>query len=153
MAQSIGLVAASQRQRGDVRQAREQFDASPLFRRARDYCERTYGEWYILSARHYLLTPQQVIGPDEQRLHTLPAEERLRWATQVAQQLYTLARQRAEPLTLVLFASQRYADLLGRVAPDLAIEQPLSGLSLRARLHWFDERLSVRSRWLGAPTQ
>ena len=60
----IGLVAAAKVRRGGVCQAREQFERSPVFRRARDYCERTYDEWYILSAEHALLPPQQVIGPD-----------------------------------------------------------------------------------------
>jgi len=49
----------------------------------------------------------------------------------------------------MLFASQRYADLLARVAPELPIELPLGGLPLRDRLRWYDERLRVRSRLLG----
>ncbi len=150
MARRIGLVAAPGRQRGGVRQAHEQFDVSPLFRRARDYCERAFDEWYILSASSYLLAPRQVIGADERPLHKLSTEERLEWAREVAARLHTLAQQRAESLTLVLFASQRYADLLARVAPTLTIEQPLGGLTLRERLRWFDERLTVRSRLLGA---
>ena len=145
----IGLVAAAQRRRVGVRQAREQFASSPTFRRARDYCERAYGEWYILSANHLLLPPQQVIGPDERRLSAFTADERLAWAAQVAARLRERRDRSAEPLTIMLFASQRYADLLARVAPELPIELPLSGLAPRDRLRWYDERLRVRSRLLG----
>jgi len=145
----IGLVVAAQRRRGGVRQAREQFEASPTFRRARDYCERTYGEWYILSVSHILLAPQQVIGADDQHWRALTADERLRWAAAVAERLRERRDRSADPLTFMLFASQRYADLLTRAAPELAIELPLGGLALRDRRHWYDERLRVRSRLLG----
>lgn len=149
MAKRIGLVAAAKLRRGGVCQAREQFGLSPVFRRARDYCERAYDEWYILSAEPpMLLTPQQVIGPDGAHLHTLPAEDRWRWAQQVAAQLVERQRRSTDPLVFVLYASQRYAELLLRAAPDLALEQPLSGMALRERVHWFDERLQVRSRLL-----
>ena len=83
----IGLVATAQRRRGGVRQAREQYAPSPTFRRARDYCERAYGEWYILSASHLVLPPQQVIGPDDGQLRAFTPEERLAWAAQVAERL------------------------------------------------------------------
>jgi len=150
MAKRIGLVAAAKQRRGGVCQAREQFELSPVFRRARDYCERAYDEWYILSAGHALLTPQQVIGPDGAHLHTLLAEERWRWAQQTAARLTERQRQSSEPLVFVLYASQRYAELLLRAAPDLPLEQPLSGMALRERVRWFDERLQVRSRLLYA---
>ena len=145
----IGLVAAAQRRRAGVRQAREQFASSPTFRRARDYCERAYGEWYILSASHVLLPPQQVIGPDELRLSAFTADERLTWAAQVAERLRQRRDRSAEPLTFVLFASHSYAKLLMRAAPELSIELPLRGLAPRDRLRWYDERLRVGSRLLG----
>src|SRR5262249_29737942 len=81
---AIALVAAPRRQRGVICRAREQFDPSPVFRHARNYCERGGGEWYILSAAHDLLAPHQVIGPEPRSLPTLSAEERASWAKGVA---------------------------------------------------------------------
>ena len=49
MARKIGLVAASKRRRGGIARAHDQFDPSPVFRRARDFCDRSYSEWYVLS--------------------------------------------------------------------------------------------------------
>ncbi len=149
MARQIGLVAAAKARRGGILRARDQFDLSPVFRRARDYCERAGMEWYILSGSHYLLAPHQVIGPDDAFIHALAAEERAQWATEVARRLHRLRDRSGEPLRFTLLASQRYADLLTRAAPDLPLDLPLSGLDLASRLRWFDHHLRVRSRLLG----
>ena len=148
MATTIALVAASRRQRGIICRAAEQYDLSPVFRRARDYCERTYAEWYILSARHDVLSPHQVIGPDSLSIHTLEAEERFAWAQRVARVLLARQERSAEPVRFALYTSQRYVDLLLRAAPALAIDLPLSGLGLVQRLRWYDQRLHIRSRVL-----
>jgi hypothetical protein len=149
MARRIGLVAAAKLRRGGILRARDQFDLSPVFRRTRDYCERAGMEWYILSGSHYLLSPQQVIGPDDAFIHALDSDARAAWAAEVAARLRALAARSSEPTTFTLLASQRYADLLARAAPDLTLELPLSGLGLAARLRWFDHRLRLRSRLLG----
>lgn len=148
MATTIALVAASRRQRGTICRATEQYDRSPVFRRARDFCERTYGEWYILSARHYVLLPQQVIGPDDTSVHILDADGRFVWAKHVTRILIARQERSAEPIRFALYASQRYADLLRRAAPTLTFELPLSRLGLVERLRWYDEQLHVRSRML-----
>lgn len=148
MARTIGLVAASRWQRGTICRASEQYDPSPVFRRARDYCARHYGEWYIISVRHQLLTPQRVIGPGEPALAGLCAAERLCWGERVAADLRARCARSAEPLTFVLYAGQRCADTLQRAAPELTFELPLAGMSLRDRIRWYDERLRVRSRVL-----
>jgi uncharacterized protein DUF6884 len=148
MALTIALVAASRRQRGTICRAAEQYDYSPVFRRARDYCERKYPEWYILSARHYVLSPQQVIGPEDTSVHILDTDDRFVWAEHVTHMLIARQERSAEPVHFALYASQRYADLLQRAAPTLTFELPLSGLGFGERLRWYDERLHVRSRVL-----
>ncbi|HEX5158375.1 MAG TPA: hypothetical protein VFW17_14260 [Ktedonobacterales bacterium] len=122
MARKIGLVAASKRRRGGIARAHEQFDPSPVFRRARDFCDRSYSEWYVLSTLYQMAPPQQVIGADEPALYLLSAAERMAWAEAVARQLHARVARSAEPLTYVLYASQLYAELLVRVAPDLKFE-------------------------------
>ena len=151
MARQIGLVAAAKARRGGILRARDQFEVSPVFRRARDYCERSGMEWYILSGSHHLLAPHQVIGPDDAFVHALSAEERAQWAAEVALRLQRLRDRSSEPVRFTLLASQRYADLLMRAAPDLPLDLPLSGLDLASRLRWFDHQLRVRSRLLGPP--
>lgn len=143
----IGLVAASRRQRGTICRAREQFEPSPVFRRAREYCERMYPEWYILTGTPTLLLPHQVTGPHPV-FHGLEAVERACWSQSLSRMLRARREQTAEPVIFVLHASQLYADALRRAAPDLIFELPLSGLSLGQRLRWYDTHLHVRSRLL-----
>lgn len=151
MAMVIGLVAASKRQRGGISRASEQYEPSIVFRRARDYCERTYSEWYILSAAHGLVPPQQVVGPDAPVLSARSAAERWAWADMVAGQLQARIQRSSQPVIFSLYAGQWYADLLGRAAPFATFELPLAGMSLGQRLAWFDKRLQVRSRVLTQP--
>ena len=148
MARQIGLVAAAKARRGGILRARDQFDLSPVFRRARDYCDRAGLEWYILSGSQYLLAPHQVIGPDDAFVHALGAEERMAWAIEVTTRLAHMQERSSEPLTFTLLASQRYAELLLRAAPELPLDTPLGGLFLGERQRWFDRHLEVRSRLL-----
>jgi hypothetical protein len=146
MAHGIGLVAASRQQRGSVCRARDQYDLSLVFRRARDYCERTYGALYILSPTHGVVAGERVVGPDAAPFALLDADERARWAATAADQLRALCERTAEPPTFYLYASQRVAAALLRAAPFADIERPLSGLSLGQQLRWYDQRLRVVSR-------
>jgi hypothetical protein len=153
MARVIGLVAASKRRRGGIARAHEQFDPSPVFRRARDFCDRSYSEWYVLSTVYLLAPPQQVIGDDEPALYLLSASERVAWAEAVIGQLRARVGWSAEPLTFVIYASQLYSELIVRVAPDLVFEMPLTGMSFVERLHWYDDRLRTQPRVLAAPSR
>jgi hypothetical protein len=146
MAQRIGLVAAPRQQRGTICRARDQYDPSPVFRRARDYCERTYDSLYVLSPTHGLVAAQQVIGPDAAPFTALDAAERQRWARAAAIRLRELCERSAEPPTFYLYAGQRVASLLLRAAPFAEIQRPLSGLRLGAQLRWYNERLAVTPR-------
>jgi hypothetical protein len=148
MTREIGLVAAPRRQRGGICRAADQFDPSPVFRRARDYCARGYAEWYILAPDHPLLPPRQVIGPAACPLHELPAEARVRWVEELGRRLRERCERSAEQVRFVLFASQRTAELVMRAAPFAEIALPLNGLGFGARLRWYDERLRIASRVL-----
>ena len=148
MARAIGLVAASKLRHGGIVRARDQFDPSPVFRRARAFCDRAYSEWYILSATHLLIPPQRVFGAGEPALRALSAAERLAWAGAVAEQLRLRVGRSAEPLTFVLYASQRYNDLLMRAASEITFDTPLSGMSFVERLRWYDDRLRIAPRML-----
>src|SRR5262249_52016977 len=105
---AIGLVAASRVQRDGVYPAAQQFDRSPLFRRARDYCERGFDEWVVLCPGRPLLSPRQVIGRRPgtacdlaaggrrpATLDDLAAEERRTWAEMIGQALREMATQRS----------------------------------------------------------
>jgi hypothetical protein len=144
----IGLVAASRRQRGTICRAADQFDPSPVFRRAREYCERTFGEWYVLTSHHPLALPHQVIGPPASPIQEMTTHERTRWVQELARRLHERCARSGEPVRFVLFSGARTADLVQRAAPFAEVVLPHSGLTLGERVHWYDERLRTSPRML-----
>ena len=150
MIRKIGLVTSPRHERGVICRADEQFSPSPVFRRARDYCQRYFDEWYIVSVRRGLLAPGQVIGPGELALLGLAPDERHRWAASIVDALRQRMERSREPVSFVLFSSQRCAELLLRTGQCLSIEVPLNGSGLRERISWYDERLRTESRILPA---
>jgi hypothetical protein len=148
VAYEIGLVAASRRQRGTICRAADQFDPSPVFRRAREYCERNFAEWYVLTPQHPLVLPQQVIGPSTCPLHELTAAERARWAAELARLMGERCMRCAIPLRFVLFAGAHTAVLVRRAAPLVDLALPHEGLPLNERVRWYDERLQTQPRML-----
>jgi hypothetical protein len=153
MARHIGLVVAPGRQRAGIMRASESYSRSPLFRRACDYCQRGHDEWHILSARHGLLAPRQVIAADEIAWGLLSPAERGEWARRTAGQLVARRERSGDAIVFVLYGPRQYARMLQRAAPSLRFELPLAGMTARERAHWFDERLRVTPRTLiPAPT-
>lgn len=148
MARRIGLVVAPAKQRAGVMRASESYSRSPLFRRAAEYCQRGREEWHILSARHGLLAPHQVIGADELTWSILSPVERREWALRTATQLVARCERSGEGIIFVLYGPRQYARLLLRAAPSLRFELPLAGMNARERAHWFDERLRISPRTL-----
>jgi hypothetical protein len=78
---TIGLIACGKAKLDRPAPARELYVGN-LFRACRAYVESTCDEWAILSAKHGLVLPDQVLAPYEQRLSGR-AEDRLAWARRV----------------------------------------------------------------------
>ena len=60
---------------------------SRLWRCRRAYAERSGNPWYILSAKHGLLTPETMIAPYELSLADLSAAERRAWSQRLLDDL------------------------------------------------------------------
>ena len=65
MTREIGLISCTKSKRDEPAPPRDLYEPSTLFQKAREYCENTYDEWYILSAKHGLLDPD---GPPIDRM-------------------------------------------------------------------------------------
>lgn len=88
-----------------------------LFRAARSYVERSgYDAWWILSARHGLVHPDEVLGPYEATLTGRGEEELTRWANKVDSRLrcsnYGLWSQAGGQIEMDIFAGKAYVDPL-----------------------------------------
>ena len=90
----------------------EELYCSVLFRKAREYVLRKMNaadEWYILSAKHGLLTPGIKVGPYDETLKNAPKPARLKWAGLVINEL----RKRIQTGdTVVFLAGKRYREFL-----------------------------------------
>ena len=89
---------------------------SPLFRAARAYAERRYGPdgWLILSGRHGLVHPNQVLAPYDLSLRQLTRSERAAWGDRVAVEL----TDRFPPGTVLWFhAGALYRAAIAPVVP------------------------------------
>lgn len=60
---------------------------SPLFRGRRAAVERTCDRWFVLSALHGLVEPDDLLDPYDQTLKDASRTERRRWSHQVLQDL------------------------------------------------------------------
>jgi hypothetical protein len=160
----IGLVGCVKSKRPTACAARDLY-SSPLFLGRRRWVERTCDEWFVLSAKHGLLQPEEVIEPYDVSLVDAPVDVRRSWARSVIEAL----RQQLGDLSSVTFevhAGSAYRDH-GLVA-DLryagaAVEIPAKGLAQGDQLAFYagtsddqEDSMSGRSaysplnRWLGA---
>ena len=132
MATRIALVSCVKQKRDSAAPARDLY-LSQLFRGLRHYAETQADAWYILSAEHGVLRPEQVVGPYERTLNTMPKRERLAWAERVQQQLLELLPADAE---VILLAGLRYRE---EIEPFLRkrgfpVSVPLEGLRIGEQL-------------------
>lgn len=106
---------------------------SQLFRGLRGYAQRNADAWFILSAMHGLLRPDQIVAPYERTLNRLAKADRIAWAERVGQQLLGVLPAGAK---IVMLAGERYREFLLPllVGHGFAVSVPLAGLKLGEQL-------------------
>jgi hypothetical protein len=101
-----------------------------LFRKARAFAEKHADRWYILSAKHGLVSPKTYLHPYDLACADLSPVEREVWEMDVRREI----RRRAGPGdTLVFLAGECYA---GIVSGFPNVEKPLQGLGIGHRKAW-----------------
>lgn len=134
----IGLVGCVKTKRGARTPARDLY-VSPLFRGRRRYVEATCGRWFVLSARHGLVRPDEVLTPYDETLTDRSTARRRAWATSVLESLdETVPDHRA--LTYEVHAGAAYRDyglVEGLCRRDAAVEVPTMGLSQGEQLAFY----------------
>jgi hypothetical protein len=104
----IALVSCVARKHAVPCAARDLY-VSPLFRAARRYAEAHAERWFILSAEHGLVLPDEPLDPYDLTLNTMAREHRKRWADRVLERADTLLPPRS---TIALMAGRRYREFL-----------------------------------------
>ena len=111
---------------------------SPLFRKARAYVLKSGSPWFILSAEHGLVHPDDVLAPYEKTLNNMRVAERRAWAEKVRSQMEQTLPDADE---VVILAGARYhehlEDWLNRRYASVQI--PMRGLQIGKQLQWLSE--------------
>lgn len=136
----IGLVGCVKDKAHEARQARDLY-VSTLFSGRRAYVERSCGEWWILSAEHGLVHPDEMVAPYDVTLKDAGREARRVWSTGVLSEIDA----RVTPYPGDVFeihAGAEYRDfglIAGLRARDCAVEIPTEGLRIGHQLQFYKQ--------------
>ena len=138
MPRRIGLVGCVKKKL-DVDARAKDLYISPLFRGRRHYVERSCDEWWILSAEHGLVDPEQVLAPYDVTLKDMGRAERRAWARRVLDELE--ASTLLSPSDVVeIHAGADYRDyglVDGLRRMGCAVEVPTEGLTQGPQLRFY----------------
>jgi hypothetical protein len=116
---------------------------SALFRALRGYAETHADAWFILSAEHGLVDPNEVLAPYERTLNRMGKSQRQEWASRVKAELASRVPAGAE---VIILAGQRYREGLIPFlrARGHSVAVPLEGLPFGRQLQRLKELRSPR---------
>lgn len=111
---------------------------SALYRKGRTYAEHTGAPWFILSAEHGLVDPDQTLHPYDLRLSKMSREYRRAWGTRVVEQLHATVG-KIDGWTIEIHAGAAYTDAVRELLGDrgATVIEPLAGLTIGSRLSWY----------------
>ena len=137
---TVYLVACASKKRAQSAPAQCLYDSS-LFNKSAQLARLRGDCWYILSAKHGLLSPSQVIEPYDKTLNEMPKSERLRWAEGVLTHLLTVTKNQD---TVVFLAGKRYREF---IAPELrregySVDIPMEGMKRGEQLSWLNKAIA-----------
>jgi hypothetical protein len=111
---------------------------SALFRKERAYAERSGLPWFILSAEHGLVSPDEWLAPYERYLPDTPSAFRQAWGMWVTERLDLLAGPLRKKVIEIHAGSAYINPLRGHLATKGAtLFEPLTGLTTGQRLAWY----------------
>ena len=109
-----------------------------LFKRAVSWAERHDLPWFVVSALHELLTPDQEVSPYNYTIKDLRQRERKQWAHQLVGQLTRYAGPHSHAILLLPEPYRRF------IEPELfsekiTYETPLAGMGIGRQMKWLAE--------------
>lgn len=137
----IALISCTKKKLAYECHAQDMYSPSALFKKAKLYVnQQNYDEWYILSALHGLLEPQQLVIPYNETLNNMAISEIREWSKQVANQIISI-----HPDTIDFYAGDNYRKALIPILEEAGItcNIPLKGLGIGEQLAFYTQELSV----------
>ena len=134
----VVLVGCVKRKQAGMHRARDLY-ASPLWRARRGYAEQTGSPWFILSALHELVDPDEPLAPYDFALADMPRAERRTWADGVVAGL----ERRLGAIAGIVFEIHAGGAYRGVLEPALlgggaTLESPTAGIrGVGSQLAWY----------------
>ena len=113
---------------------------SQLFRKASAYAEANADRWYILSAKHGLVSPDTVLEPYDTKLGHKHGPAIWDWAERVARQLDAELAGDNE-IELLVLAGEQYRTFLARC--DYRATVPMAGMGIGQQLGYLTHHLNA----------
>ena len=138
----LGLISCAKSKENYPCRADEMYRPSALFSKAHDYAIVQYDQVAILSAKHGLLLPHEVIEPYEQTLKAMRRKAKKQWAERVYKQLKD--KFDFKIISEIFFhAGMDYREYLIPLMrrEGVRVQVPLEGLRQGKQLQWYNIRL------------
>lgn len=115
---------------------------SPLFKKALAWAQKNCEQTFILSAKHGLVTLDQVIDPYDLTLTKMPAYSRLQWAQATYAQMGHIIQHATE---VTFLAGHYYVEHLAEwlLRDDIPVSVPMQGLGIGYQLQWLTNQLAA----------
>lgn len=125
-AETVALISCGKRKASAPTPAKDLY-LSPRFRTARAIAEGRGWRWYVLSALHGLVAPDQIIAPYDLTLMGAGRKHRRSWASKVLKQIDDNLKPGAH---IVLLAGRDYTEFLAEPLRQKGylVNEPLAGL-------------------------
>lgn len=145
------LVGCAKRKRSTAAPARDLYTSS-LFRKARAYAEGSGVPWFVLSAKHGLVSPATVLEPYDLALAATSSGYRQEWARRVLQDLQEAVGSLVGR-AIEVHAGAAYTNSLRPLLESrgATVSEPLQGLRQGERLAWYGRKKVVASGSSAAP--
>ena len=140
----LALVSCTKKKAAVPSRASELYAPSTFFRMAFALARHVAQSTFILSAKHGLVHPDQVVAPYEQTLATAGRDERRRWASATYRDLCARPEYR-EAKTIIWLAGDSYrGELMPLVARDGKRSIiPMDGLAQGEQLAWLSQNTRI----------
>lgn len=141
MTEKIALVSCVNKKAAEPQPAADLYQ-SAWFKKASAYAKQISDRWFILSAKHGLILPGEVIKPYDETLNNMKAAERRSWAEKVTKQIQEVVQEGDQVLFL---AGVKYRENLIPFLTELgcAVEVPMEGLRIGEQMSWLNEKLDL----------
>lgn len=145
-ARRVGLVGCVKDKADTPRRAKDLY-ASTLFSGRRSYVEESCSEWWILSAEHGLVHPDQVLAPYDVALKDASRAARRQWSASVLEALDSLVAPGPHD-AIEIHAGAEYRDfglIDGLRVRGCAVEIPTEGMRIGHQLRFYKQASANRS--------